>query len=128
MCCKRRAARIQTKGCGNEVASMSNQGMHQFDSQKTCCAENASLLCLLLAFFAPVYYRHGNFELKTAMVSSYAGIYIKRNSIATLITSSCGLLLIKAEYAIPGTVITGCFVVFASLCVVFLAAIYDKKR
>jgi len=107
---------------------MEHQGMYQSSYQKTCRAENASLLSLLLAFFAPIYYNNGNFVLKTAMVSNYASVYIKRNSIATLVTFICGLLLIKAEYSIPGTMLTGCFVVFASLCVVFLAAITEKHR
>jgi len=55
-------------------------------------------------------------------------VYIKRSSIATLVTFLCGDLLFRAEYAIPGTMFMGCFVVFASLCVVFLAAITEKNR
>lgn len=102
--------------------------MLQTSHQKSDNADNTTLLSLLLAFFAPVYYKNGNFELQTTMVSTYAGIYIKRNCIATLVSLLAGLSLVKAGYSIPGTMITGCFVVFASLCVVFLAAIYEKKR
>ncbi len=102
--------------------------MYPSRQQQTTCAENASLLCLLLAFFVPVYYKNGSFVLKEAMVSTYAGLYIKRNSIATLITLLSGLSLIKAEISIPGTMLTGCFVVFASLSVVYLAAMFENNR
>jgi len=83
---------------------------------------------LVLAFFAPIYFYEEKLSLKTAMVSTYSGIYIKRNIIAALLTFTGGELLDIAGYTLVGTVMIGMFVVFTGLCSVYLAAIFEKNH
>ena len=102
--------------------------MNQDKHQNLYNSEHARLRILVLAFFAPIYLHKEKLTLNTTMVSTYAGIYIKRNLIAALLTFTCGELLDMAGFTILGTVIIGMFVVFAGLCSVFLAARFDKNR
>jgi hypothetical protein len=89
---------------------------------------NASLRLLVLAFFAPIYFYSEKLTVNTAMVSTYAGTYIKRNIIAALLTFTGGDLLYATGYTILGTLLTGMFVMFTGLCSVYLAAMFEKNR
>ena len=91
-------------------------------------SETAKLRILALAFFAPIYFSDGKFSLNTAMVSTYASIYMKRNIIAAMLTFTGGELVDKAGFTLLGTVILGMFVVFAGLCSVYTAAMFEKNR
>jgi hypothetical protein len=104
------------------------QGMNKLNRQNQHERMNAGLLSLLLAYFVPVYFRGGKTDINTTMVSTYASLYMKRNSIAALISFAAGELLIAAGHSILGESITGLFVVFIGLCGVFLVAMLDTYR
>ena len=101
-----------------------NQDMHQ----STYNSENGRLRMIVLGFFAPIYFCGEKLALNTAMVTTYAGIYIKRNIIAALLTFIAGELLYLVGYTLLGTVMTGMFVMFAGLCSVYFAALFEKNR
>lgn len=102
--------------------------MHLDKHQNSYNSETVRLRFLILAFFAPIYLHGKKLALNTTMVTTYAGIYIKRNIIATLLTFSVGELLYVAGYTVLGTAIIGMFVMFAGLCSVYAAAIFEKSR
>ena len=60
--------------------------MNQGKSERACNGEATRLRMLVLAFFAPVYLVRQKLELNIAMVTTYAGIYLKRNSVAAVLT------------------------------------------
>lgn len=89
---------------------------------------NTGLPSLILAYFFPVYFRNGEAEINTDMVSMYASTYMKRNSVAALTLFAVGEVLNAADCTILCGSVTCLFVVFAGFCGIFLAALFDANR
>lgn len=102
--------------------------MTQVSKLNEKCRENASFLCLILAFFAPFNVNSGKAVMNCNMIPTYAALYMIRNGIAALATCLLGAILSKSGFTVTGTIIIGLFVVFAGGFSAFLAAAVDSYR